>query len=175
MAELFPEKVLGLCLVATNPCFVKKEGWQCAIDKSVFDDFSSSLKYDIDKTIKRFLALQATGSKTIMTTVKALHKALRTRGHADPAALNHGLKALSEIDVRDSLQHINLPVQWILGSRDSLVPVELAGSLRALSPESEVVVIDGAAHAPFISHQDAFTEALIHFSSGLRGSYAASS
>ena len=175
LAELFPKKVLGLCLVATNPCFVKKEGWQCAIDKGVFDDFSTSLKYDIDKTIKRFLALQATGSKTIMKTVKELHNALRTRGHANPAALNHGLNALSEIDVRDSLQHIELPVQWILGSRDSLVPVELAGSLRALSPESEVIVVDGAAHAPFISHQDVFTEALIHFASGVRESYAASS
>ena len=173
LAELFPEKVLGLCLVATNPCFIKKEGWQSAIDQSVFDDFSASLKYDIDKTIKRFLALQAAGSKTTMTTVKKLHNALRSRGHAKAEALNLGLNALSEIDVRDSLKRIDLPMQWILGSKDSLVPVALVDSLQSISPSSEIVVLDGAAHAPFISHTDEFSEALIQFVSKLRGLYAA--
>lgn len=168
LAELFPEKVLGLCLVATNPCFVKKDGWQYAIDKSIFDDFSVTLKRDIDKTIKRFLALQVAGSKTTMSTIKKLQNALQIRGKASSKALDLGLESLSVIDLRDSLKHIQSPVQWVLGSRDSLIPVTLADALSSLTPKSEVLVIDGAAHAPFVSNPEAFTEALIRFATGLR-------
>ena len=175
LAELFPEKVLGLSLVATNPCFVKKDGWQNAIDQSVFDDFSESLKKDIDKTIKRFLALQVAGSETTMATIKNLQNALLSRGRAAPRALDIGLDALSEVDQRDSLKHIDSPVQWILGSRDSLVPVSLADSLAALASGSVVTVIEKAAHAPFVSHPEAFAESLINFASAIRESHAAGS
>lgn len=168
LAQLYPEKVLGLCLVATNPCFVKKDGWQFAIDKSVFNEFSVTLKRDIDKTIKRFLALQVAGSKTTMSTIKKLQNALQSRGKASSKALDLGLESLSGIDLRESLKHIQSPVQWVLGSRDTLIPATLADVLPLLSPKSEVLVIDGAAHAPFVSDPEAFTEALIRFSSGLR-------
>jgi len=175
LAELFPEKVLGLCLVATNPCFVKKDEWQSAIEQSVFDDFSAALKSDIDKTIKRFLALQVAGSKTTISTIKTLQKALLSRGRADSNALDLGLDILSGIDLRESLKHIDLPMQWILGSRDSLVPVSLVDSLQLISPGSDIVVLEAAAHAPFISHPEAFTESLIHFASAIRASNAADS
>ena len=175
LAELFPEKVLGMCLVATNPCFVKKSGWQNAIDKCIFDEFSVALKQNVDKTIKRFLALQVAGSKTTMTTIKKLQNALQSRGIASSKALDLGLDALSEIDLSDSLKHIDFPMQWILGARDSLVPVTLADSLKTISPNSEIVVVDEAAHAPFISHPEAFIEALIHFSSEIRDLNAANS
>ena len=173
LAEQFPEKVLGLCLVATNPCFVKQEGWHSAIDKTIFDDFSKALKQDIDKTIKRFLALQVTGSKTIMTTIKKLQKALQSRGRASTRALDLGLDILSEADLRESLKTMSFPVKWILGSRDKLVPVVLAESLKLIAPNADVIVVDDAAHAPFISHPELFAEQLTQFSLELRGPYAA--
>ena len=172
LAEQCPEKVLGLYLVATNPCFVKKEGWHSAIDKTIFDDFSDALKQDIDKTIKRFLALQVTGSKTIMTTIKKLQKALQSRGRASTKALDLGLDILSKADLRVPLKTMSFPMKWMLGSRDKLVPVELADSLKLIAPKAEVIVVDGAAHAPFISHPELFVEQLTQFSLELREPYA---
>lgn len=168
LAELFPEKVAGLCLVSTNPCFVKRDNWSVAIDQSIFDEFSAALKRDIEKTIKRFLALQVAGSKTTMVTVKKLQAALQDRGMASNAALQSGLDTLSGVDLRESLVSIDAPVLWLLGAKDSLVPVAISDSLQALHPGSEVRVIEGAAHAPFISHPLVFSEALIRFASGLR-------
>lgn len=48
-------------LVATTPCFTKKENWGIAIDQRVFNDFSEELEADYKKTLKRFLALQTRG------------------------------------------------------------------------------------------------------------------
>lgn len=172
MAELYPEKVSGLCLVASNPCFVKTENWQNAIDKNIFDEFSMALKSDIEKTIKRFLVLQVAGSDASKATLKKLQLAIQKRGSATSEVLDLGLDALSNIDLRKSLKEIDVPVQWVLGSRDTLIPAGVSDALKSLMsarlPVNEVAVIEGAAHAPFLSHEEEFNNILTTFASGLR-------
>jgi len=177
LAGSYPDKVSGLCLVASSPCFVKTENWQNAIDRTVFDDFSVALKTDIDKTISRFLALQVAGSNTSKATLKKLQSAIQKRGPASGAALEMGLDVLSSADLRKPLESMDVPVRWILGSRDTLVPAGISDSLKLLISDrvpdtgavsNEVVVIDGAAHAPFLSHREEFNNALVNFATGLR-------
>ena len=163
IAELYPEKVSGLCLVSSNPCFVKKTGWQLAIDKNVFDGFASALSMDIKKTIGRFLALQVAGTGTSKATLKKLRDTLETNGLATQEALELGLDVLSTVDLRLSLKKLNIPVQWFFGDRDKLVPVDIVNSIQSLSPTSEISVIKGAAHAPFLSHTDEFLSVLTGF------------
>ena len=103
-----------------------------------------------------------------MTTIKKLQKALQSRGRASTKALDLGLDILSEADLREPLKTMNFPVKWILGSRDKLVPAVLADSLKLIAPHAEVIVVDDAAHAPFISHPELFVEQLTQFSLELR-------
>jgi pimeloyl-[acyl-carrier protein] methyl ester esterase len=63
---------------------------------------------------------------------------------------------------------LNRPVTWYLGGRDTLVPVAVAEELKKLNPEIETIIEESAAHAPFVSHPEAFVQSLVTFAQGLR-------
>ena len=168
LAKDYPERVAGLFMVATNPCFVQKEGWSCAVEKNVFELFADALEKDTDATIKRFLALQVKGSGVTMSTVRELQQSLQQRGRASIDALRSGLDILATSDLRIELPYMNCPVTWLLGGRDVLVPVSLAGALKTLQPNIKNIVEKEAAHARFISHPENFASALIDFAEGVR-------
>lgn len=168
LAKEYPERVAGLFMVSTTPCFVQKEDWSCAVEKNVFEIFAASLEKDTDTTIKQFLALQVKGSGVSMSTVRELQQSLQQRGRASIDALRSGLNILASTDLRNDLAYLNCPVTWLLGGRDTLVPVILSGSLKVLQPNIKNIVEKEAAHAPFISHPENFSKNLIKFAEGLR-------
>lgn len=168
LATDYPERVAGLFMVASNPCFVQKDNWPCAVDKDVFEMFACSLEKDIEATIKRFLALQVKGSGVAMSTVRELQQSLQQRGRASASALRAGLEILATTDLRKDLAYVNCPITWLLGGRDTLVPVALAGALKELQPGIKNVIEKKAAHAPFISHPENFTKVLVDFAEDLR-------
>lgn len=168
LAKEYPERVAGLFMVASNPCFVRKTDWPCAVEESVFRLFAESLSEDVDATIKRFLALQVKGSGVAMSTVRQLQKSLKQRGRPSVEALKCGLDQLATTDLRIELPYLNCPITWLLGGRDALVPVSLTGALKTLQPNIKIIVEEEAAHAPFISHPENFVSALIGFAEGLR-------
>lgn len=168
LAREYPERVAGLFMVSTTPCFVQKQGWSCAVEKNVFELFAEALEKDINGTIKRFLALQVKGSGVTMNTVRELQQSLRQRGGASIDALRSGLDILAMTDLRAELPYLNCPVTWLLGARDTLVPVSLEKELKTLQPNIKVIVEKDAAHAPFISHSENFVLALTEFAEGRR-------
>ena len=161
LAQRYPEKVSALFQVATNPKFVQGGNWQTAIEASVFEQFAISLEKDRVKTIRRFLALQVRGTDTSMQTVRELQAAIDERGLPDIEALLAGLKILSDTDLTEALQALDCPVSWLLGEKDVLVPLELARALEQMPVDVDIQILAGAGHAPFISHPDAFVNALL--------------
>ncbi len=168
LAKYYPERVAGLFMVASTPCFVRQPDWPMAVEQKVFRQFAESLEQDVDVTVKRFLALQVKGSGTAMKTVRSLQQSLQQRGRPSIEALKLGLGILASTDVRAELCLINRPVTWYLGGRDTLVPVVVAGELTSLKADIEIIVEEDAAHAPFISHPDAFVTSLVNFAESLR-------
>lgn len=168
LAKYYPERVAGLFMVASTPCFVRKPDWQAAVEQDVFRQFAESLERDVDTTIKRFLALQVKGSDAAMKTVRCLQQSLKQRGQPSMEALRLGLEILACADIRAELPLLNRPVTWYLGGRDTLVPVAVAEQLKRLNPEIKTIIDEDAAHAPFISHPDAFVQSLVSFAQGLR-------
>jgi len=168
LAKYYPERVKGLFMVASNPCFTRQDDWQSALDQDVFRQFGKALEQDVDATVKRFLALQVKGSGSAMKTVRSLQQSLKERGQPSIEALRLGLCVLANTDLRAELALINKPMTWHLGGRDTLVPVSIAEKLKALNPEIKTIIEAEAAHVPFISHPDAFVKSLIGFAQGLR-------
>lgn len=161
LAQYHPEKVTALYQLATNPKFVSDADWPCAIDAGVFEQFASSLERDVSKTIRRFLALQVRGTDTSMLTVRELQQAIDARGLPEPWALFAGLDMLANSDLTVAAETLACPVTWLLGEKDALVPVELADRLEQMSSRPDVQVLQGAGHAPFVSHADAFIASLL--------------
>ena len=71
---------------------------------------------------------------------------------AHPEALRAGLDCLAQFDGRTLLADLPMPVSVLLGERDNLVPAELAAALKTLKPAVDCQVLNGAGHAPMISH-----------------------
>lgn len=170
LAELYPQRVASALLVATNPCFVRRPDWPCAVDAAVFDQFAEELHQNQEKTIRRFLALQVKGLPEVMTVVRQLQKSIKLRGQASTQALASGLDLLLKTDLRQAIRSIECPLHWLLGGKDSLVPAELVPVLKDRYAQPNVVLNAAASHAPFISHRDDFVQQLLNLAEQVRGS-----
>ena len=76
-------------------------------------------------------------------------------------ALATGLDLLRASDLRDRLPGLPCPSLWLFGERDTLVPASIREPLLQLLPTTTVDLIDGAGHAPFLSHPRVCIERLL--------------
>lgn len=155
-----PARIAKLVLVATTPSFVVRDDWPWAMSSDTLARFGDELAVAWRLTLQRFLTLQVQGSDEGRRTLAQLRTRLFERGDPAPAALAATLDLLARTDLRGELPAIAAPATLIAGTRDTLVPV---GAMRALANalrQATLHEIAGAAHAPFLSHRDAFFEAL---------------
>ena len=162
-AQLHPEQVQKLVLVATTPCFVQQDGWSCAMAADTLQDFTTSLLQNHALTLKRFLALQLRGSENERELLLELRARLYANGEPDIAALRGGLEILRDTDMREQLVHIAQPTLVIAGERDTLTPSVASKYLAQTLPNARLAQIPGAAHAPFLSHPQIFMQHLTSF------------
>ncbi len=149
-----------LILVSSSPCFIKKDDWHTAVEANVFTNFAQSLSQDHQVTIKRFLAIQAMGSRTAREDIKTIQKQLLLRGDADIKALQSGLQLLLNEDKRSQLKSIDtIPITLIGGNRDTLIPMQ---GLEQLAEQENITLFSilGAGHSSFISHLEEFKQIL---------------
>ena len=158
-----PDKIAKLILVAATPKFVQGSGWREAVKQKVLDDFGRELIKSRDSTIGRFLTLQMLGVPDSRDLLQKLKISL-----AEPlqdGALESGLEILNQTDIRSELQvidnNIDSPTLWIMGGRDQLVPAAAGVSAADKMNRSNCIVIEAAAHAPFLSHPVEFMRALL--------------
>jgi pimeloyl-[acyl-carrier protein] methyl ester esterase len=147
-----PEQVGRLVLVAGTPRFVQGDDWPHAMARATFEQFAASLAADHAGALERFLALQVRGADHARETLRSLRQEVHQRPRPRDSALDDGLQLLLETDLRLELRRLPQPTLWLLGERDTLVPAAMGDELAVLQPDADVLVIGGAAHAPFLSH-----------------------
>ncbi|MCE5181275.1 MAG: pimeloyl-ACP methyl ester esterase BioH [Betaproteobacteria bacterium] len=166
MARLFPERLASLVLVGTTPCFAARDDWSSAVPREVLLEFAAALEIDYEGTLKRFLALQARGDDEVKMVLKRLRDGLFAKGRPDVAVLRAGLAILLESDLRKPAVTIKTPALLLHGERDMLAPVAAAHWLAERMPAARLEIVAGAAHAPFLSHPEKFTEMMSGFLHG---------
>ena len=154
IARHYPDKVAGLVLLANTPRFVRTEDWPCAVEQTVFMDFADHLAQDYARTLRRFLALQVLGSTAGKNMREQIRQLQQQMPAPDSAALQQGLDILLHTDQRDDYSQLTVPVSCVLGSQDTLVPVAAGAEISALNNHISLEYIDGAGHAPLLSHSD---------------------
>lgn len=162
-ALMRPERVTRLVLVATTPSFVVRDGWPHAMSAATLQRFGDELRMAYRLTLQRFLALQVQGSEAGRATLDVLRRRLFERGEPSPEALDAALGVLCTSDLREALPRIRVRTLVVAGDRDTLVPVAATRELASLLPHATHVTIEGAAHAPFLSHRQAFLDAVLPF------------
>ncbi|MGR6832845.1 pimeloyl-ACP methyl ester esterase BioH [Aliivibrio wodanis] len=161
-ALIAPDRVSQLITVASSPRFAAEKGWR-GIKPAVLSQFTEQLKEDFTLTVERFMALQAMGSPNAKQDIKQVKQAVFSRPSPNQAALATGLSILADIDLREVLSQLSMPVCRMYGRLDGLVPIKVALDMDALIPHSKKVVFEQASHAPFISHSDEFIAELRYF------------
>jgi pimeloyl-[acyl-carrier protein] methyl ester esterase len=157
-----PERVTGLTLLASTPRFVQADDWDCAMPRAVFDQFAGALSADPAATLLRFLGLQVKGAEGARETLRQLRDELGQRPPASLAGLEQGLALLARTDLRAELAALRCPTHWLFGARDTLVPARVGEAVRRLLPDAVVDVVDGAGHAPLLSHPQACIDSLLN-------------
>lgn len=162
-AARHPRQVSRLVMVASTPCFARRPGWDCAMAPETLEQFAAALQQDHAATLRRFLALQVRGSENERELLARLRGALFSRGEPDMVALQSGLEILRDSDQRAALPEIEQPVLVIAGERDTLTPPQASRYSAEHLPDARLEIIEGAAHAPFLSHPERFMESLKRF------------
>jgi pimeloyl-[acyl-carrier protein] methyl ester esterase len=158
-----PQRIRRLVLVATTPSFVERDGWPHAMSAQTLSRFGDELRASYRLTLQRFLALQVHGSEEGRVTLAALRQRLFERGEPAPQALAAALGTLAQNDLRSALARIAAPTHVIAGDRDALVPLAATRELAAAMPNATHVTIEGAAHAPFLSHRRRFIDTVLSY------------
>jgi pimeloyl-[acyl-carrier protein] methyl ester esterase len=165
-ARLRPERVGALVLMSTTPSFVQRPGWPHAMAEATLRQFGDELRVAYRPTLQRFVTLQVQGSEHARDALASLRSQLFARGEPSPQALRDSLELLASSDLRSAIGAISKPALVIAGDRDTLTPVAAARWLASALPQASLVVVPGAAHAPFLSHPEAVVAALDAFADG---------
>jgi len=147
-----PARVGRVALVSTSPRFVASDDWPHAMSRETLERFGDELHVAWKLTVQRFLALLA-----------ALRGQVFARGEPSPKALFGALAEIRQADLRAEVGRLAQPALVVSGSRDTLA---LPGAGRWLAdhmPNARFAPIAGAAHAPFLSHCEAFGAVLDEF------------
>ncbi|MDO8291711.1 MAG: alpha/beta fold hydrolase [Gallionella sp.] len=158
-----PQQVERLVMVASTPCFVRLADWKYALSVEILEEFAANLQQNYALTLKRFLSLQVRGSEQEREMLAVLRDGLFSRGEPDLSALQSCLDILRGSDLRGLLPEVRQPTLVLAGERDTLIPHQAAQYLASQTPNGRLVMIRGAAHAPFLSHPDEFIKHLVDF------------
>jgi len=157
-----PQQIAGAISVASSPCFTASEEWP-GIKPETLATFRAQLNSDFQRTVERFLALQTLGTDSARQDARRLKEVVLAQPMPPVAVLDSGLAILREVDLRERLPHLAIPFLRLYGALDGLVPRRVASLLDAALPASPSIVMEKAAHAPFISHPDAFCQHILDF------------
>jgi pimeloyl-[acyl-carrier protein] methyl ester esterase len=164
-----PDAVRRLVLVGTTPCFVNKDHsktqqeWSAGIAPEIFSQFADNVDANYHKTMTQFLTLQCMGDIRARITVRMLRKKFEERPAPTTQTLQKALNILLDTDLRAEVEFLRKPTLLIHGDRDTLAPVQAAHWMMQNLPVGFLRVMAGASHAPFLSHQEHFIDALVQF------------
>lgn len=165
-ARRYPQKVAKLVLVGTTPKFVQAPDWPHAMPAEVFAGFAQSLVQDYRATLLRFLSLHVGGNESARALLKQLRAGMFAHGEPQAEALAAGLAILEQTDLRAGLADIQIPAWVVHGSHDRLAPPAAGEYLATQLPRARLLRIEGAGHAPFLSHAPQFADAVCAAASG---------
>jgi pimeloyl-[acyl-carrier protein] methyl ester esterase len=158
-----PQRMRGLILANSTPRFVATDDWSCAMPPETLEEFADGLATDYQETLRRFLSLQVRGDESARASLRQLRDSLFTHGEPDTASLATGLEILKDSDLRLKLRDVSIPTLVLAGGYDRLTPADASEYMAERIPGARLEVFPKSAHAPFLSHGDAFAAAILRF------------
>ncbi|MFA5591649.1 MAG: pimeloyl-ACP methyl ester esterase BioH [Lysobacteraceae bacterium] len=159
-AQRHPAQVAAVAAIASNPRFVSGPDWEHGVQTQVFGQFAQGLERDFERTIERFLALEAMGSDQAGGHLRELREQVFQHGAPDLAALRRGLELLESVDLRAAVAQLAQPSLWIAGRRDRLVPPAAMRWAAQTATDARYLEFP-TGHMPFLADAPAVAQALL--------------
>ena len=150
IAARAPQHISRLVLFAATPSFVKRKDWQQGLDAETTLAFRENFRKDPQRTLERFIALQALGDSERASVSTALRSSIASH-EKHGTALAHGLRLLEQSDLRSALPAASSRCLLIHGEQDALMPIAAAQWLSHRWSGSETFFMPGVGHAAFLS------------------------
>lgn len=145
-----PEHVQKIIHVASTPRFTSATDWP-GVETVIFTDFYNRFLENPTRTRQQFMRMQLQGHAGTPNTREI---------YASHEGLQHGLMILKEWDLRTQLSALTIPTTYIFGRLDAIVPYATMQAMQQNYPDFNYVLLDKAAHIPFLSHKDTFIACL---------------
>lgn len=150
-ARLYPERVLGLGLVAS----------QAAADPP--DRKEARYKSATEVAEHGIASVVETMTPKFTTDKRLQDFARRSMERQQPAAYIGALKAMAErVDSTPLLSSFLFPVVLIHGDADVLIPIDRAREVKSVLPHAHLVEISSAGHMPMMENKQETAKALKH-------------
>ncbi len=161
LAAHYPEKVKALCLTASFAKFQAAPDYPEGLSNPALAKMIALFQQDYAKYMRQFLQLQFLYAKEHHSILEKVLPDIVRQGA--PAALQAALDAVAEVDARPLLPDIQVPTLLVFGQKDSITPPRMGEYLHRHLPQSELHIIEKAAHAPFLTQAETFATLLRQF------------
>ncbi len=81
----------------------------------------------------------------------------------DPEVFRDACMALAELDLRDELARVKVPVLVLVGEHDEATPPPMSHELASGLPNARLKIIPGCAHVPQLQSPELFLDAIVDF------------
>jgi len=157
LALAYPERIKGLALINSTPCFSQKDGWIHGCSDNLLQDFKQGIEQQAAKTMSRFFALMLHGENITRQQFNAIARAAVDRNQPCSAqGMQEGLRLLEYLDLRDQISHIHQPTIIMHGDNDAVIPVQASDFLAKNIPNSTLHHFETCGHAPFLTKTKIF-------------------
>jgi pimeloyl-[acyl-carrier protein] methyl ester esterase len=165
LAAALPAAIERLVLISSTPKFLASPSWRWGMPRPLLARLANRVHERDEYVVRDFLRLAARGSRprTAEQVFETLRAAVSEHGGARFEALANGLARLREGDLRRALPLVRVPVLVLAGRRDQIIRPSASRAMARALPTARYVSIDGAAHAPFLSHPRQFARHLGEF------------
>lgn len=156
LEKILAARVARLILVATTPCFVRRDGWPTGQPAARVRALARQYRQQGRATLQNFFASQFHAEEVVPGKVRAWMTDLLPEGLAPCAqAALETLTTLRTADLRKDLAPAGCPALVVHGERDVIIPPAAGRYLAAHRKNSCFSLVPEAGHAPFLSRPDA--------------------
>lgn len=158
--EAFPGikgRLAALVLVAGTPRFTATGGYPHGKPAIEVKGLGVRLRRDHHKTMGEFFRGMFVDGEMDQKQYQRIVHEIIMGGHApDTEAALKSLMILSQVDLRDRLATMEVPVLLVHGDGDTICPASASGYMAQRFPQVTLKIMEGCGHAPFMTRPQEF-------------------